>query len=169
MGIVNNNYGQISIDFLVGITIFLLAFLYLITSIPTLFIPFQSNSDELTMMADKVAATLVETELANTTEANTPLPGIIDYSKFIDMKNNMSTSSGSLETRKSLGLDTGDRVYNLEVILQEYNDSTSAFTNYTISDGSSAGNSNVGQSRRFVMVRNNDFPGTKAIMVVRVW
>ncbi len=159
--------GQISIDFLVGITIFLVAFLYLITSIPTLFIPFQSNSDELTMMADKVAATLVESELANTTAAGTPLPGIIDYSKFTRL--NERINGDSIGTRKALGLDVGDRVYSLEVILQEYNDSTNTFTNYTISDGSSAGNSNVGQSRRFVMVRNNDFPGTKAIMVVRVW
>jgi len=167
-----DNSGQMSIDFLVGISIFLLAFLYLIANIPTLFVPFQSNSDELTMAADKVAATLVESELANTTDAGMPLPGIIDYSKFDAL--NAKIAGDSEDTRKKLGLGTGSRPYNLEIVLQEYSDSSDA-TNITISDGNKAGNSNVGQSRRFVTVRYNNrtgidnFPGIKAVLVVRVW
>jgi hypothetical protein len=125
------------------------------------------------MAADKVAATLVETVLANTTDAGAPLPGIIDYSKFDAL--NSQIGSDSQGTRKKLGLDSGSRVYNLEVVLQEYSDSTYTFTNFTISDGNKAGNSNVGQSRRFVMVRYDNrtgidnFPGIKAVLVVRVW
>lgn len=173
MRMVKDNNGQMSVDFLVGITIFLIAFLYLITAIPSLFTPFQSNSDELTMTADKVAALLVENELANNTDGGTPLPGIIDYAKFDNLNTRIKTDS--IGTRTSLGLDTGNEVYNLQVVLQEYDDASDSFMNFTVSDGSQCGNENVGQSRRYVMARYSNrsapdsFPGVKAVMVVRVW
>jgi hypothetical protein len=164
--------GQVSIDFVIGIMIFIVAFLFLFAAIPSMFTPFQSNSDRLTMTADKVAANLVDNVLANKSN-DVPLPGIIDYNKF----DNLNTQLNDDDYKKSIGLGNEYGVYNIQVILQEYHTTTDSFTNFTVPLSSNQpGNQNIGQSRRYVQVRylnrtgtTDYFPGLNAIMVVRVW
>jgi hypothetical protein len=161
---------QMSIDFVIGVGIFLMAFIFVLIAIPGLFTPFQSNSDELTMTADRVATTLTENVLPETAPTGELLPGIVDISKYDDLKGVLS-GSGSLAKRDSLGLKTGDRTYNLEVdILYENGTKLSA------PDNLQTGGQNIGQSRRFVYVRDPNsansidvYPGQKALLVVRVW
>jgi hypothetical protein len=172
MVIPTDDLGQMSIDFLVGVTIFILAFIFLYAAIPSMFAPFQSDSDVLTMAADKVTATLVEEELVNVTGGE-PLPGIIDYDKF----NGLNGRLNDPDELRSLGLGTSTGgVYNLQVVLQEYDDTTDTFTNITIPADVQPGNQNIGQSRRFVYVRYANtnavpasYPGIRSILVVRVW
>lgn len=51
--------GQLTLDYLVGITIFLLALVFVFQYTTGLFTPFESSSDEVTMIADRVATTVV--------------------------------------------------------------------------------------------------------------
>lgn len=159
-----------SIDFIIGISIFLLAFIFLLAAIPSLFTPFQSNSDELTMVADRAGVVLIEDVLAMNTTNNMTRPGIIDIDKF-NYLNSMLNGPDGVNVSKALGLDNGDRIYNFQVILDEDNG-----TSLIIPNNNQPGNQNVGQSRRFVFVRYHDgtgtvadYPGIKALMTVRVW
>lgn len=161
--------GQMSIDFLIGITIFLLAFTFLFAAIPSLFAPFQSNSDELTMTADRAGVVLVENLLVANTSNNMPQPGIIDIDKFNDLNAKLN-GPDQVNVRKALGLDAGDCIYKIQVVLQQENG-----TNLIIPNNDQPGNQNVGQSRRFVFVRYHgtgnpaNYPGLKAVLTVRVW
>jgi hypothetical protein len=170
----NSDNGQVSIDFVIGIMIFILAFLFLFAAIPSMFTPYQSNSDRLTMTADKVAANLVENILANES-SGMPQPGIIDYDKF----DNLKTQLNNDYYKESIGLGNEYGIYNILVILQEYNSTANNFTNSSAPLSiNEPGNQNIGQSRRYVRVRHLDsskfnttdyFPGLNAIIVVRVW
>lgn len=172
--------GQMSIDFLIGVTIFILAFLFLIMAIPQMFTPFQSNSDELTMIADRVGATLVEKELTATNDGGDLLPGIVDVAKITALNNELDkpNDQDTIGKRKSLGLDNGVSVYHLQVEIMEYrDDGTDILPHIMIPQTNSInpGSQNVGQSRRFVYVRDSGasgvsrWPGYTSIMVVRVW
>jgi hypothetical protein len=165
-----NDSAQTSLDFLVGITIFLLAFLFVFSFIPGMFAPFHSNSDELTMTADKVAATLVEVNLTQGTY-DSKLPGIIDKTKLEEFKTKL-TGIDNLNLRKSLGLTRAgsDDAYNLEIVIEKQGESPVAFSN-----GESQSYTNVGQSKRFVFIRDpgatddKKYPGVMATLTVRVW
>lgn len=177
-----NNDAQISLDFLIGITIFLLVFLFVLAFVPRMFVPFQSNSDELTMSADRAAVVLVENLLVDdrfvdasgptmvVTDPSAVTPGIIDKSKFDDLVTNLG---GIANVRKTLGLGYGtgsSDFYNLQIILEL--DKPLPNT-YDISPDGDPSGSNVGQSKRFVYVPEENAPGdytyTKAILTVRVW
>ena len=51
---------QSNIDFLFGLAVFLMAFLYMITFIPGLFVPYQASAVDLSSVAYKTGAVLVE-------------------------------------------------------------------------------------------------------------
>jgi uncharacterized protein (UPF0333 family) len=162
IGLRKDNSGQVSIDFLIGVTIFLLAFIFLISAIPSMFTPFQSNSDELTMMADRVAATMTENVLVY----NLDQPSIIDLKKFDNYKSNVN----SLYT--TIGLDSAK--YHIEVDLEHVASGQDAISTLNSLTDGSPGNQNVGQSRRYVLmmdsrVSGGNWPGEKGIMVVRIW
>jgi hypothetical protein len=174
MRVDRDSSGQISIDFLIGITIFIAAFMFLMVVIPSMFTPFQSNSDELTMMADRVAATLVEKSLVYQQTPTSPLmPGVVDIDTF---DNTYKSDLSALYD--TIGLDRNK--YSIEVLLEwDALNPVTGMTEIQVGDSISdtthnVGNQNVGQSRRFVLVRDStlagdDWPGRKAILVVRIW
>ncbi|CAJ35818.1 DUF7287 family protein [Methanocella arvoryzae] len=55
-----NRRGQSNIDFLIGMGVFLLGFLYVLTFVPTLFTPYQPGAVDLSAVAYKTCAVLVE-------------------------------------------------------------------------------------------------------------
>lgn len=165
-----NQNAQISLDYLLGVTIFLLAFIFVFAFIPGMFSPFHSNSDEVTMAADRVAATLVENTLAHGGPGEKQ-PSILDASSISQFQAQLANPATSSQLRQSLGLNTsGNSQYNLEVIIEEQGQTPLDFSN-----GQQPGGSNVGQSRRYVLVQDQDgsgidnYPGRSAIVTVRVW
>jgi hypothetical protein len=182
MRVEKDNSGQMSIDFLLGITIFILAFLFLIMAIPQMFTPFQSNSDELTMIADRVGSTLVENELVSTNAMGEPLPGIVNAAKVNDLRDTLNDPVLGEAKRNSLGLDYGGaHPYQLQIELEYCDPNQDGSARIPDSEkfpNIDPGNQNVGQSRRFVYLRDlgasgtdkiKYYPGVKTIMVVRVW
>lgn len=169
-----NDSAQTSLDFLVGVTIFLLAFIFVYSFIPGMFAPFNSNSDELTMTADRVAAMLVEVNLSQGS-TGAKLPGIINNSLLTSFTSKL-TGSDNLNFRKSLGLiRNGNDVYNLEIVVEKQGAPQEIYSN-----GETLGYTNVGQSRRFVFIRDpskwdpnktdyTNYPGIMATITVRVW
>jgi hypothetical protein len=167
-----DNHAQISIDYMVGIGVFIAAFIFVYAFVPTIFTPFYTNSDELTMVTDRAAATLVDNMLA-IDDDTTKLPGILDAKKISDLKDSMT--SDDVSVRNSLGLNSNGNanlIYNIEIII-EIEDEPQPIN---INHNSFPQNNNVGQSKRFVLIRDmqsEDFrdvyPGRKAILTVRVW
>lgn len=162
---------QMSLDFMIGIGVFLLAFMFVFAFIPGLFVPFISNSDELTMTADRTAAALVDDTLALRDSCGVH-PDILDASRISAFSSSMGNVATYQQVRGSLGLNmSGSALYSLEVVIDWENGSTQEIFNG--GDRSSGISGNVGQSKRFVYVRDpsnpGDYPGTMAVLKVRVW
>jgi hypothetical protein len=165
-----DNSAQISLDYLIGITIFLLTFIFVFAFIPGMFSPFHSNSDEITMAADRVAATLVENVLA-TGGAGSKEPCILDQASVDAFATSLADPATSSQLRRTLGLNTTDGgQYNLEVVIDEQ-----GMPSRVINNGQVPGMTNVGQSRRYALLRDSAgsgidlYPGKPAIITVRVW
>lgn len=165
-----DNNGQISLDYLIGVTIFLLTFIFVFAFIPGMFSPFHSNSDEITMAADRVAAVLVENTLAIGGPGDKQ-PCILDTANISQFNTALSDPSTSSQLRQSLGLNTSSSTqYNLEVVIEEQGKPARVINN-----GEVPGTTNVGQSKRYVLVRDrtvagiDSYPGRAAIVTVRVW
>jgi hypothetical protein len=151
MSLAKDTSGQMSIDFLAGVAIFLIALLFVFAFIPGMFTSFQSNSDELTMAADRVSTELVENILVT----NGSTPNVIDSNKVVSL----DTSLNDPIFVKSLG-QSGGRAYNINVTF-------STIKGYYAHAGPQypVGALNVGQSRRIV----DDEFGNIGIIYVTVW
>ncbi len=94
---------QMTIDYIVGIGIFLFAVTFVFQFMYSLFIPFQSSSDEVTLSADRTSVILVE-RMLNT---NTGWTNVIDQGKlqyFNNTKLNYSDKTTYTDTLREIGL-----------------------------------------------------------------
>lgn len=173
--LVKDTSAQMGLDFLLGISVFLVAFIFVFAFIPGLFVPFVSNSDELTMTADR-ASIILTCDILAKSDSDGIHPSILDARKIAAFDASMSDPVQNRQIRSSMGLNmSGNELYNLEIVFEIQDNPTP----YIINSGESAANliGNIGQSKRFVMIRNPDapigqadnYPGRMAIMTVRVW
>jgi hypothetical protein len=114
-----------------------------------MFTPFQSNSDELTMTADRASTALVDNVLLVDTPGNFNYnrPNVIDLSK-LDMDDPSHIDFEDAAVRTDLGLSS-DRVYNVHVTLTVGSNTFDFGQDYPI-----RGAFNVGQSKRIVVIAN---------------
>jgi hypothetical protein len=149
--------GQMSIDFLFGVVIFLMTFIFVFTFISGMLTPFQSNSDELTMMADRIGTECVEKLMVDSYAT----PNIINGSKIQDMINSLNDPNPS--TYRDYCKDIGaysNQHYNVNI--------TITMSDNSIKNGGPeypTGSLNVGQSKRVV----GDKTGKIGILYVTVW
>ena len=163
----NDADGQISLDFISGIVIFMVTFLFLFQTLTSLFVPFQSSSDEVKSMSDRVAVTLAESTdgLANSPTHN----NIISLKRAEELNYRMNTTTSYDELREDLGLSSETAFYNLNVSLCDldktlYRDSS---YNVVLNNGPVLPqNVNVAQTTRLVYVEQDD---EFALLYVRVW
>ena len=169
-----NTDGQISLDFIAGVAIFMVTFIFLFQTLTSFFIPFQSNSDEIKSMADRVGMTLAETTsgLANDpTDSN-----IISVRRAELFNQRMNTTSGYNEVLEDLGLSSETTHYNLNVSL--CNMSNSLYLNATggvvLHNGPIPPcNVNIAQTVRIVYVKQDEaiaeFEDNIAQLYIKVW
>ncbi|MBP2031034.1 hypothetical protein J2755_001982 [Methanohalophilus levihalophilus] len=155
----DNDRAQIAIDYLVGITIFLLAVFFVFQYTSGLFTPFESDSDEITLVADRAATAIVENEMS---AQSITTPNLVD-------KNNVDTFIALLnvdynDTVHTLGLSGGFYSYNLNVTIEN-----STSTMYVAGEKLPF-YGNIGQTKRIVLLEDTS-AGTieAAIVSVRVW
>lgn len=168
----NNTRGQISLDFISGIVIFMVTFLFLFQTLTSLFVPFQSSSDEVKSMSDRVAITLAESTngLANSPTDN----NIISLKRAGELNNCMNTTTLYDDMREDLGLSSETTSYDLNVSLYELDRSESecqlyrdSLNNVVLNNGPVLPqNVNVAQTVRVVYVEQDD---EFALLYVRVW
>jgi hypothetical protein len=163
----NDTCGQISLDFISGIVIFMVTFLFLFQTLTSLFVPFQSSSDEIKSMSDRVSITLAESTsgLANSPTDN----NIISLKRAEELNYSMSTATLYDDLREDIGLRSETTSYDLNVSLYNldksmYRDSSN---NVVLNNGPVLPqNVNVAQTVRVVYVEQDD---EFALLYVRVW
>ena len=166
---IDDNCAQMTIDYMVGMGIFLLVIAFVFQFIYGLFLPFQSSSDTVTLAADRASTILIERLLvADRSGAS----NIIDQGKmeyYINTKLNSHLYPESYDDAlRELGL------FSNETYTFDINISVSNLTNpdYPMAQGGPVlpEKSGVGQTKRFVMIINTSTGYNEtALISVRVW
>ncbi|WP_440953520.1 DUF7287 family protein [Methanococcoides sp. FTZ1] len=155
-----NDEGQVTIDYLMGITIFIVALFFIFQYSAGLFTPFQSNSDEVTLVADRVATSITEKEIS---AGDIRTPNLIDEDKTNDYFDNKLSDNGYYTEIENLGMRGEYHRYDLNVTLENSTDIRMAGKPLPLSD-------NIGQTKRIVLIEDSDTGETEtAILSVRVW
>lgn len=154
-----NDEGQVTIDYLMGITIFIVALFFIFQYSAGLFTPFQSNSDEVTLVADRVATSITEKEIS-AGDINTP--NLIDGVKTTNYFNVLSSNYEN--EVDDLGLRGDYHRYQLNVTLENNTDIIDMAGKPLPLTG------NIGQTKRVVLIEDTDTgKTTPAILSIRVW
>lgn len=156
---------QITIDYLAGIGIFLLAVVFVFQFVYGLFIPFQSGSDKATLAADRASTILVEQMLhADTSGAL----NVIDQGKLYYFNNtqlNYANQNNYKNTTIQLGLFIKQTVFDMNVSV--------AYLNGTVMNQSGPplpDNTDTAQTKRLVLIINSSTGyNQNATLSVRVW
>ncbi len=153
---------QITIDYIAGIGIFLLAVFFVFQFVSGLFIPFQSGSDKDTVAADRASTVLVEQMLhADSSGAL----NVIDQGKLYYFNNTQMNSQNYQNTTIQLGLFIKETVFDLNVSV--------AYLNGTIMNQSGPAlpdNTDTAQTKRLVLIINSSTGyNQNAILSVSVW
>lgn len=163
----NGDKAQITIDFTVGIGIFLITVAFVFQFIYALFLPFNSGADEVSLAADRIATVIVERMLSLD---NAMTSNVIDQRKLIyfnDTKLNYSNISVYQDTLRELGLLSDENVFDLNITVA--NITTPGNLTYR-SGPQLPDNADIGQTKRLVFIVN---PSTgynvTAYFSVRVW
>jgi len=113
--------GLISIDYITGISIFILSFFFLFNILTSMFIPFESTSDEVKAMSNRISTVLAESSTGIITSATSP--NIIDPAKVSQFNESLNDPSKSDAIMAQLGLYSGETNYKLNVSLNYLNGS----------------------------------------------
>ncbi len=155
---------QVTIDYITGIGIFLLAVIFVFQFVYGLFVPFQSGSDKATLAADRGGTVLVERLLHadKASELN-----VIDLGKLYYFNNtrlNYSNQNNYNAALREIGLFSNESVFDMNV--------TVAYLNGTIMNQSGPTlpeTTDIGQTKRLVLIVNSTGYNETAILSVRVW
>nr|WP_256621377.1 hypothetical protein [Methanolobus chelungpuianus] len=147
------------IDYLIGIAIFLISIIFVFNYTSGLFTPFQSNSDEVTLIADRVSTNIIEQNMsAGMPGATNLLNGtrVDDFFNYAD--------SNYQDTVDLLGMNGTYLRYDINVTLENTTGIIRSAGKPLPSHG------NIGQTIRVVMLRNESDGNTSdAVLSVRVW
>jgi len=164
---IRNNSAQMTIDYITGMGIFLIAVAFVFQFIYGLFIPLQSNSEIVTLTADRASTILVERMLVPDRPQAT---NVIDQGKLYYFNNTKLNS-------RSNPLEYNDTIHELGISSPEtytYDINISVVTlDGTIKNQSGPDipeNINVGNTKRLVRIMNSSTGSNEsAYIFVRVW
>jgi uncharacterized protein (UPF0333 family) len=156
---VMNSKGQITIDYLISVTIFLFAIVFVFNYTSGIFTPFSSNSDEVTLLADRTATVLVE-KLLN--QGDETVPNMANETKVENFLTELDTNYDA--TIAYLGLTGSYLRYDLNVTM-ENESGVVGMAGKVIPSGV-----NVGQTKRVVLLKYEETGNTETVMMsFRVW
>lgn len=163
-----NERGQVSLDYIIGTTLFIIAFLFMYNLLTSLLLPFQLNVNEVKPMAERASMILAESSSGlAVSESN---PNVIDWDKAIQLNDNLKDPSIYNTELEELGLSTTNINYNINVSLRYINNtlypgimpSVPLLNSGKIPDESS----NVGKIKRIVYLSQKS---QILILEVKVW
>lgn len=169
IGWIRDEKGQVSIDYIVGMSIFIIAFTYLFYILIGLFIPFQSTSDEVKAMSDRISNVLVEgSDATNGTAIDAGSPNIINKTSLVNL--NISLNNQTLYNNKqdALGLNITNKKYDMNVSLRYPNGSLYPSNSNPLLLGGPAPDeyTNVGETVRVIYLQQDS---KRLFLDVKVW
>lgn len=151
--------GQITIDFLISVAIFLFAVAFVFNYTSGIFTPFSSNSDEVTLFADRTSTVLVEKFL---NQGDETAPNMLNETEVDMFMTELDTNYDA--TVSDLGLTGSYLRYDLNITMENSTDVIDT-AGKVIPSGV-----NVGQTKRIVLLKYEDTGNTETIMMsFRVW
>ena len=114
-----NDRGQVSLDYIAGITVFIIAFLFMYNLLTSLLLPFQINAGEVVSMAERASTVLAES--SNGLALSESNPNIIDMDKIKQLNSELNDDSLYETKLMQLGLTTTNINYNINVSLKYIN------------------------------------------------
>lgn len=158
---------QITIDYIAGMGIFLIAVVFVFQFMQGLFLPFQAGSDKVTLAADRASAILVERLLH--ADASGEL-NVIDQGKLYSFNNtklNYSDQTSYLNALRELGLFSSESMFDANISVANL---TSPNNPMNQSGPTLPDNTDIGQTKRLVLIINSQTGYNEtAIISVRVW
>ncbi len=164
---VKSDSAQVTIDYIAGIGIFLIAVFFVFQFMYGLFIPFQSDSDKATLAADRTAIVLVERLLHvdKTGELNVIDQGKLYY--FNNTRLNYSNQTNYTATLREIGIFSNETVFDMNISVA---DIAAPDIPMNQSGPRLPENTYVGQTKRIIFIVNSITGYNKtAILSVRVW
>lgn len=160
-----NNSAQMTIDYVAGMGIFLLAVAFVFQFMYGLFTPFQSNSDEITLASDRASMILVDSLLAADGLRGSSVVNQSNLYYFNNTKFNQSNMTIYRNTLSELGLNSSEITYEMNFSVAGLDGSIMNSSGLVIPE-----NLGVGQTRRLVLIVNPS-TGSKetAFISVKVW
>lgn len=156
---------QITIDYLTGMTIFLLSMVFVFQFMSNLFVPFQSGSDEVTLAADRASMMIVEQML---NDGSPMANSVIDQGKLYRFNNtrlNHSDQTAYNDALREIGLFSQEMVFDLNISVSYLNGSPMNQSGPPLPE-----NMDIGQTRRVVLIYNSSTGYNETAMIsVRVW
>lgn len=151
--------GQITIDYLISITIFLFAVIFVFNYTSGIFTPFQSNSDEVTLIADRVSTKVVERWII---EDNAGTSNIVNGTATSNFFTELNANYERMID--SLGMNGSYLRYDLNVTL-ENSTGTIDSAGKMLPSGV-----NIGQTKRIILNKNSA-SGNDEIQIIsfRIW
>ncbi len=162
---VGEEKAQLTLDYIAGMSIFLLTVAFVFQFIYGLFIPFQSSSDEISLASDRASTILVDRILV---ADRSGALSVVDQGKlyyFNNTKLNRTNEATYRSALDELGLNSSEIIYDMNLSV-------------TGLDGSMMNQSgpglpekqDVGQTRRLVLILNSSTGYNKtAYISARVW
>lgn len=166
----NGDRAQMTIDYVVGMGIFLLAIAFVFQFMYGLFIPYQSGSDEITLAADRTGSLLIERILA---ADRSMTMNVIDQGKlynFNTIKMNYSSQTHFDDTQynralREVGLFSNDSIFDLNISVASLDGTIMNQSGPMLPE-----NTRIGQTKRIVMIINSSTGYNQtAILSTRVW
>jgi hypothetical protein len=165
-----NDNGQISLDYIIGVSTFIVSFFFLYSTLNSLFLPFQFSSNELQPMAERASVLLVES--ADWLAIDSSSPNIID-SLTVNRVNESLSQTEYVNTLSKLGLSTTNNLeYKLNVSLMYFNNTLYPnSSNPLLMGGKIPDNTTkVGQVIRYVYLKQDtELNSTRLMLSVKVW
>ncbi|VVB93462.1 Uncharacterised protein [uncultured archaeon] len=163
--------GQVTIDYIAGIGIFLLAVIFVFQFTYGLFVPFQSGSDKATLAADRAGTVLVERMLHadKASELN-----VIDQGKLYYFKTRLgySNQTNYNAALREIGIFSNESVFDMNVTVAYLNGTIMKNgTSFPLVSGPALPETtDIGQTNRLVLIVNSSTGYNEtAIISVRVW
>ncbi len=162
---------QVSLDFIIGMSIFIISIFFLYTILNGLFVPFQSTSDEIKAMSDRVSTVLVESPSTSNGLAISALnPNILEKSDIVQLNSDLNDADSATyhDRLKALGLVTSTLNYRLNVSLYYLNNSLypNSSSPLLLAGDKPDEYTSTAQTVRFVYIPADS---QRLIFIVKVW
>lgn len=172
----NNDCGQVSVDFMIAMVIFVLTIAFTFRILTGMFVPFISNTDDLQATADRISVQLVEDSCGLVSDGATPNMLLVEGNGSMSKLNNSMNSGEYEKIKEEMGLvhviGPGNWSNDVNISLTYFNNTLYPDNSAPLLQGGPEvlDYSIIAHTKRIVTInRNATSLGETLILSVKVW